>query len=161
MAGRFAYFLIAGGAIIGGMFAQGDLSFDDDRAEHAARPALLDRDDRKFDRAVDRIVERGASKMVIRSDEGQTVEADPAMKRALAAAIAELVRAEGSLITARLDDEMPAAVIEQAERRRNAARQAVERISEDAKAETRANRDAVRQRLRDEVREGVRDAVRS
>ena len=157
MAGRFAYFLIAGGAIVGGMFYQGDLNFDGDRGKHAVRHAFSHGDDRE----VDRIVDRAADKMVVRGEDGQPVETDPATKRALAAAVAELVRAEGSLITAKLDEDMPAAAIAQAEQRRDAAQQAVERIAEDAKTETRASRDALRQNIRDEIREEVRAVVRS
>ena len=52
-------------------------------------------------------------------------------------------------------------MIKQAEQRRDLARQAVDRLADDAKAETRSNRDALRENIRDTVREGVRDAVRS
>jgi hypothetical protein len=158
MAGRFAYFLIAGGAIVGGMALQGDLNFGSHDGDVEIAQALLSGNDRDIDRKVDRIVDRETHKMTIRHDgDDRSNGLDPAAKRALSAAVAELVRAEGSLITAKLDDDMPAAAIKQAEERRDAARQAVERLSADAKTETRVNRDA----LRENIRETVRDAVRS
>jgi hypothetical protein len=158
MAGRFAYFLIAGGAIVGGMALQGDLNFGSHDGDVEIAQALLSGNDRDIDRKVDRIVDRETHKMTIRHDgDDRSDGLDPSAKRALSAAVAELVRAEGSLITAKLDDDMPAAAIKQAEERRDAARQAVERLSADAKTETRVNRDA----LRENIRETVRDAVRS
>jgi hypothetical protein len=157
MAGRFAYFLIAGGAIVGGMALQGDLNFDSHDGDVEVAQALLSGNDREIDRKVDRIIDRETHQMTIRHGDDRSDRLDPAAKQALSAAVAELVRAEGSLITAKLDDDMPAAAIKQAEERRDAARQAVERLSDDTKAESRANRDA----LRENIRETVRDAVRS
>lgn len=135
--GRFGYIAVAGAALVAGMIVQGDINLGSD---HDGR---------------DRTVE------IISGGDGQSGEIDRATKRALAQAVKELVRAEGSLIAARMDDDMPAAAIKQAERRRDLAKQAVDRIAADAKAESRGNRDALRHNIRDEVREGVRDAVRS
>ena len=161
MAGRFAYFLIGGVAVVGGMVLQGDLNFDADGAEHEVARVVERTVDRTIDRTADRMVHRETDRVVIPGEDRQAVATDPAAKRALSEAVAELVRAEGSLITLRLDDEIPAAVIKQAEQRRDQARQAVDRLADDAKADTRGNRDALRQTIRDEIREGVRDAVRS
>ena len=127
--GRFGYFLVGGAAIFAGMVVQGDVDLGTDHDGH------------------DRIV---------KSRDGADGEIDRATKRALASAVEELVRAEGSLISARMDDETPAAVIKQAEQRRDAAKQAVERLADDAKAESRGNRDALRQNIRDEIRDAVR-----
>jgi hypothetical protein len=160
MAGRFAYFLIAGGAVVGGAFLQGDISFDRHDGDIEIAQALISGDPGEIDRRVDRIVDRETHNMTVASD-GDEQSLDPAAKRALSAAVAELVRAEGSLIAAKLDDELPPAVIKQAEERRNAARQAVERLSADAKAESRGHRDALRENLRDDIRASVRDAVRN
>ena len=66
------------------------------------------------------------------------------------------MRAEGSLVTARLDDQTPAAVIKQAEHRRDLAREAVDRLAADAKAQSRGERDELRDTIRDEVRAAVR-----
>ena len=161
MAGRIGYLMVAGAAIFTGMVVQGDINLGSDHAGHGVAKDIRDGDDGEIDRVVERIVDRATNKIEIRGDGGKTAETDPATKRALAAAVAELVRAEGSLITAKLDDDMPAAAIEQAEQRRNLAKQAVERIAANAKAGTRGNRDALRQNIRDDVRESVRDAVRS
>ena len=128
MAGRIGYLMVAGAAIFTGMVVQGDIDLGSDHGHGVARD-IRDGDDREIDRAT---------------------------KRAVASAVEELVRAEGSLISARMDDETPAAVIKQAEQRRDLAKQAVERIADDAKAETRGNRDALRQNIRDEIRDAVR-----
>ena len=165
MAGRFAYFLIGGVAVVGGMLLQGDLKFDSDRAGHEVTRTVdraVDRTvDRTVDRSVDQIIDREADKIVRSGEDRQAVATDPAAKRALSEAVAELVRAEGNLITLRLDDEIPATAIKQAEQRRDQARQAVDRLADDARADTHGNRDALRQTIRDEIREGVREAVRS
>lgn len=156
MAGRFAYFLIAGGALVGGAALQGDINFNARDGDVEVAQAVLSGDKGQIDRKVDRIIDRETPNMAVNRD-GNDQALDPAAKRALSAAVAELVRAEGSLISAKLDDAMPAAAIKQAEERRNAARGAVERLSADAKAESRGNRDA----LRENIRATVRDAVRS
>ena len=161
MAGRFAYWLIGGVAVVGGMVLQGDLNFDADGAEHEVARVVertVDRNvDRAVDRSVDRIVDREAERILGSGEDRPAVATDQAARRALSDAVAELVRAEGSLITLRLDDESPAAAVRQAEQRRDVARQAVDRLADDAKPQTEVNRDA----LREEIREGVRAAVRS
>ena len=156
MAGRFAYMLIAGGAVVGGMIFQGDIDLFGDSDQRVASQVTVDRDED----AVDRVIDRVADKMVVVDGDGETADIDPATKRALAEAVAELVRAEGSLIAAKLDDDMPDAAIKQAEQRRDLAKQAVDRLADNAKAETRGNRDALKQNMRDEVRDGAREAVR-
>jgi hypothetical protein len=160
MAGRFAYFMIGGVAVVGGMLLQGDLMFDTDRAEHEVTRAVertVDRSvDRSVDRTVDRINDRETDRIVIPGEDRQAVATDAAAKRALSEAVAELVRAEASLITLKLDDELPAASLKQAEQRRDLARQAVDRLADDARAETRGNRDALRENIREEIREAVR-----
>jgi len=154
MAGRLVYLLIGGAAVVGGMFVQGDLGDNGDEVDReVARVATIAQNigvNWSVDSKIDAV---GVS-------DGDEVAIDATRKRALSEAVAELVRAEGSLITARLDDEMPTAV-RQAEQRRDAARQAVDRLAEDVRAETRGNRDALRQNIRDDVREGVRSAIRS
>ena len=135
--GRFGYFAAAGAAILGGMVFQGDIDVGSD--QHGP----------------------GRSIEISSDDDGKSADVDRATKRALAQAVKELVRAEGSLVAAKLDDDTPAAAIKQAEHRRDLAKQAVDRLADDAKAQSRGNRDAVRRNIKDEVRDGVRDAVRS
>lgn len=157
MAGRLAYFLVGGAAIFTGMIVQGHIDFGSNHEAHDRIVKVGSGGDGEIDRTVDRIVDRATDKIEIDGDDGQAVATDPATKRALAEAIKELVRAEGSLIAARMDDDMPAAAIKQAEQRRDLAKQAVDRIAADAKAESRGNRDALRQNIRDEVRDAVRN----
>jgi hypothetical protein len=150
MAGRFAHFLVAGAAIVGGMIYQGDVNLDIDSDRHGTVKVHSAGDES--------VIEREVAKVV--TQEGETVATDAATKRALSEAVAELVRAEGGLIAARLDDETPAAAITQAEQRRDAARQTVDRLADDVRSKTR-DRDSLRQNARDQVRESVREAVRS
>ena len=145
MAGRFAYFLIAGGALVTGMFAQGDLGIDGDEVERELS-ALVDDD-------VSRANDRQARATVRVSGD---VVTDQETKRALSQAIAELVRAEGSLIALRMEDATPEAAISRALERRDAAKRTVEQLADQAKAESTGNRDAIRQIIRDEVREAAR-----
>jgi hypothetical protein len=151
MAGRFAHFLIAGGAIVGGMIYQGDLELDVGSADHKVVKVRHGGDGATIDR-------QGAGAEV-RGKDGQAMASDPATRRALSEAVAELVRAEGSLVAARLDDETPAAAIRQAERRRDLARQSVDRLAEAASTETRGDRDDLRRTIRDEIRQGLRESV--
>lgn len=156
--GRIGAVLIAGAALFAGMVVQGDVDLgigDDDVAVHRSERA--DRVDRRIDRAVDRATSR------IERDAGRAIADanDPVTEQAMAAAVAELVRAEASLVTAKLDSNMPPAAIRQAEQRRDLAKEAFERLADDARAQGRANRDSNRQQVRDEIREGIRDAVRS
>jgi len=158
MAGRFGYLLIGGAALFAGMVVQGDIDFhDDDVVIH--RSVKSDRAEPDIDRRIDRIVDRATEKIEIRGENGRNAVETPT-EGTLAAAIAELVRAEGSLITARMDDDLPASTIKQIEQRRDAARQDVDRIAKDVRARSRDDRDALRQEIRDDVRETIRDAVR-
>ena len=151
MAGRFAHFLVAGAAIVGGMVVQGDIDLGTHHDREIGRKV-----DRTVDRSVDRIVDRATRSIDIRDDGGKAIETDPAMQRALIGAVAELVRAEVSLSAAKRNDDAPDAVVEQAEQRRDLAREAVDRIADDARSESRGNRDALRQNIRDEIRAAVR-----
>lgn len=154
MAGRLAYMAMCGAAILGGMALQGDLNFND-RDESRIE---VSRVDRTVDRSVDRTADRAVERSVARAEQHQR---EAAVRSAMSAAIAELARAEGNLISLKIDEQVPAAVIRQAEDRRNAARAAVDQIAADARADTNADRDALREQIRDEVRQGIRDAVRS
>lgn len=154
MAGRISYVLVAAAALVGGMYFQGDLDFDDHHA--AVSSEIRDRTiDRRIDRRIDRIVDRETRQLAL-GDDGQSEGVDPATRRALSQAVAELIRAEAGLATVRLDDEVPAAVIDQAEQRRDRARQAVDRLADDARAGSRSDRDALRQTIREEVRAAIR-----
>lgn len=152
MAGRVVYFLIAGAAVAGGMLLQGDLKFGSDEDKIRVTQARIGGGEAKVDRRAERSVER----RVAREKARQIEQREEAIEREVADAVEELVRAEGSLISARLDDNMPAAAIRQAEERRNAARDAVERLSDAGKAASADDRDALRESIRDSVRDAVR-----
>ena len=149
MAGRLIHFLVAGAAVFGGMVLQGDVDFDSDGGDH---------DEARVERS-----ERGpaptAERIAIRDADGKPVEGDEAIKRALAAAVAELVRAEGSLVAARFDDNVSDATIEQAEQRRDKADEAVDRLADELRAQSRRDRDSNPQQVRETIRDSVREAV--
>jgi hypothetical protein len=149
MAGRFVYLLVAGAAIAGGMALQGDLKFNQDERETRSHVRASDRVE------VERRVERSAERRETRDEAREVERREQVVERQIADAVAELVRAEGGLITAKLDDNIPAAALKQAEARRDAARDAVERLSDEARAASADDRDALRENIRDSVRDGV------
>ena len=142
MAGRIVHFVVAGAAIVTGMMVQGDINVGQNA-------------EREVHRGSDRVVDRRSEQIQVRTGQTQG-EVDSETKRALAAAVAELVRAEGSLIAAKLDDKVSAEAIEHVEHRRDVARDTVERVADEARAQSRGNREAIR-----EIREEVRDALRN
>ena len=157
--GRIGSVLIAGAALFAGMVVQGDVDLDDDdvvvhRTEHS------DRGERNFERRVDRIIDRATRGIDSRGDDDRPIEQNPIIRRQMVGAIAEYLRAEASLATAKNDDKLPKAALVQAEQRRDAARLAVDRLADEAKAVSRDDRDEIREGLREEVRDAVRDGVR-
>ncbi len=160
MAGRLGYFLIGGAAIFAGMVVQGDIDLDDDDVV-VHRVTKSDRGDRTIDRRIDRIIDRATRGIDSRGEDDQPIEQNPVIRRQMAGAIGELIRAEVSLAKAKSDDKLPKAALDQVEQRREAAKLAVDRLADEAKAVSRDDRDEIRENLRDEVRESVRDALRS
>lgn len=156
--GRFGAVLIAGAAIFAGMVVQGDVNIGDDGDR--VRVERSDRGERSFDRRVDRIVDRATRGIDSRGDDNVPIEQNPVIRRQMVGAVAELVRAEVSLATARSDDKLPKAALAQAEQRRDAAREAVDRLADEAKAVSRDDREEIRDNLREEIRDAVRDGVR-
>lgn len=161
MAGRFVSLLIGGAAIVAGMAVQGDLDIGDDSNDRGeARVERSERAERKFDRRVDRIVDRATRGIDSRGDDDVPIEENPVIRRHMVGAIAELLRAEVNLATAQNDDKLPKAALEQVEKRRDAAKLAVDRLADEAKAVSRDDREEIRENLREEVRDAVRDGVR-
>ncbi len=157
--GRIGAFMVAGAAIFAGMVVQGDVDLDDDdvvihRAERS------ERGERNFDRRVDRIVDRATRGIDSRGEDDVPIEQNPVIRRQMVGAIAELLRAEVSLATAKSDDKLPKAALVQAEQRRDAAKLAVDRLADEAKAVSRDDREEIREGLREEIRDAVRDGVR-
>ncbi|MEO8141099.1 MAG: hypothetical protein ABI617_00415 [Sphingomicrobium sp.] len=159
--GRIGSVLIAGAALFAGMVVQGDVNIGDEIGDHgSARVHRGDRGERDFDRRVDRIVDRATRGIDSRGDDDVPIEQNPVIRRQMVGAIAELLRAEISLANAKSDDKLPRAVLVQAEQRRDAAKLAVDRLADEAKAVSRDDRDEIREGLREEVRDAVRDGVR-
>jgi hypothetical protein len=151
--------LVGGAALFAGMVVQGDVDLDDDDVV-VHRVEKGDRNERDIDRRVDRIIDRATRGIDSRGDDDQPIEQNPVTRRAMAGTIAEYLRAEASLAVAQNDKNLPKAALAQAERRRDAAREAVDRLADEAKAVSRDDRDEIRDNLRDEVRDAVRDGVR-
>ena len=157
--GRIGAVLIAGAAIFAGMVVQGDVDIGgDDVVIVSRRPGRSD--DRDFGRRIDRIVDRATDGIDSRGDDDVPIERNPAVRRQMVGAIAELLRAEVSLARARSDDKLPKAALVQAEQRRDAAKLAVDRLADEAKAVSRDDREEIRDNLREEIRDAVREGVR-
>ena len=157
--GRIGSVLIAGAALFAGMVVQGDVDLDDnDVVVH--RSERSDRGERNFERRVDRIIDRATRGIDSRGDDDRPIEQNPIIRRQMVGAIAEYLRAEASLATAKNDDKLPKAALVQAEQRRDAARVAVDRLADEARAVSRDDRNEIRENLREEVRDAVRDGVR-
>ena len=162
MTGRFGYFMVAGAALFAGMVVQGDVDIGSELGDHGddvrvERSARVDRD---IDRRIDRIIDRATRGIDSRGADDKPIEENPVIRRQMAGAIAEYIRAEVSLATAKGDDKLPKAALDQAEQRRDAAKLAVDRLADEAEAVSRDDRDEIRENLRDEVRDAVRDGVR-
>ena len=157
MVGRVGSLAIAGAAIFAGMVVQGDVNFGD---EDDARVERSDRGERNFDRRVDRIIDRSTRGIDSRGEDDEPIEQNPVIRRQMVDVIAEYLRAEAGLITAQSDEKLPKTVLVQAEQRRDAAKLAVDRLADEAKAVSRDDRSKIRENLRDEVRDAVRDGVR-
>ena len=155
--GRLGALLIAGAAIFTGMVVQGDVDLDDDDPVRVERS---ERGERSFDRQVERIVDRATRGIDSRGDDDVPIEQNPAVRRQMLAAVAELVRGEVSLAQAKSDDRLPKAVLDQVQKRRDAAREAVDRLADKASAVSRDDREEIRDNLREEIRDTVRDIVR-
>ena len=162
MTGRLGYFLVAGAAIFAGMVFQGDVDLESELGDHGddARVERSVSGDRNIDRKIDRIIDRATRGIDSRGADNEPIEENPVIRRQMAGAIAEYIRAEASLATLKSDDKLPKAVLDQAQHRRDAAREAVDRLADEAKAVSRDDREEIRENLREEVRDAVQDGVR-
>ena len=149
MAGRLAWILAAGAAIVGGMAIQdGDMfSFQSDDQ----------RIDREVDRQVDREVDAAKDQRTIVVD-GKRVAPDEELVRAMTAAMTALVKAEAALAAAQIGPDDNPAEVAGAQAQRDQARAEVERIKAELEARdgSQEARDAIRAQVRSEVREAVR-----
>ncbi|MCL6697513.1 hypothetical protein LZ496_01760 [Sphingomonas sp. NSE70-1] len=159
MLSRIFWIGLAGIALIGGMFLQSNGGIFDwgDHREISAKV------DESIEDRVDRAIDRSFDKMTVTRIGGEEVDVPAETKRAMAAAVGELVKAETDLAMVKVgdgsDEELKAARARSAK-----ARAEVDRLEAEIKKierMTTSDRDALREQIKREVREDVREAVRS
>ena len=158
MLSRIFWIGLAGIALIGGMILQSDggiFSWGDHR-EISAKV------DESIEDRVDRAIDRSFDKMTVTRIDGEEVDVPAETKRAMAAAVGELVKAETDYAMVKVgdasDDEMKAA-----QARRVKARAEVERLEVEIKKLERmssSERDALREQIKREVQEDVSASVK-
>lgn len=163
MLSRIMWIGLAGIALVVGILIQdggGVLSWGDHRQ-------LSHETERDIRSSVERNVGRRIAKMQIVDSDGREVDVPPELKRALATAVTDLVKAETDRAVLRVRD-ASAERQSAAEARRLAARAEVDRLqgevqrtAQAAEEEQAAIRDQVRTEVREQVRQAVREAVRN
>lgn len=157
MLSRIFWIGIAGMALIGGMFLQsGDSIFS-----WGDKPEISVHTERTIEEKVDRAINRSFDKMTVTRVDGHEVDVPAETKRAMAAAVGELVKAETNLAMVRVgdgsDEELAAA-----RARSEKARAEVDRLEAEIKKLERmssSERDALREKIKREMQEDVRDSV--
>ena len=157
MLSRILWISVAGIALVAGMALQNDwpVSWDDD-TEYSEQAA------RTVEERVDRAIDRSFDNMTVVESNGHEIDVPAETKRAMAAAVGELVKAETDLAMARIGEENDKEV-QAASARRDKARAEVDRMkAEIERIERAANGDssAAREQIRREVQEDVRATVR-
>jgi hypothetical protein len=159
MLSRIFWVGIAGVALLTGMVLQ-DGGWFFDMAHESDISA-------KTERAIDRAVDRSVDHIQVTGPDGREMNVDREAKRALAAAVGQLVEAEADLAVMRIRDASEKEMLA-GEARRAEARAEVDRLKAQIKIQDRtsaADSDAIRAQverdIRDDVRETVRDAVRN
>ena len=162
MASRIAYFLIAGGAVLGGMIIQdGDRIFG-----WAEETKIAVNTERAIEARVERAVERSVERAQVVGADGRELDVAPETKRALAVAVAELVKAEADLAVLRIGDGS-AREMQAADSRRVQARAEVDRLKAEVRQQEQAAElaseapEEMQRQIRDEIRAEIRDAVRN
>ena len=158
MLSRIFWISLAGIALIGGMILQdgGSIFSWGDQREISAKA------ERTIEERVDHAIDRSFDKMEVRGSDGSEIDVPAETKRAMATAVAELVKAEADLAVAKIgessDEEMKAA-----RARREKARANVDRLETQIRKLDRASpseRDALREQIKRDVQEDVRTTVR-
>ena len=158
MLSRIFWIGIAGMALIGGMMLQngGSIFSWGDHREISAKT------DRSIEERIDHAIDKSFDKMEVTGSDGEQIDVPAETKRAMAAAVAELVKAETDFAMVKVsdgnDDEMKAA-----EARRVKARAEVERLETEIKKLDRmssSERDALREQIKREVRDDVNASVK-
>jgi hypothetical protein len=161
MLSRIFWVGIAGFALIAGMAVQdGDVfSWGDDDVSARAERSIEDRVDRAIDRSFD--------KMEVVGSDGEEVDVPAETKRALAAAVGKLVKAETDFAMARIgednEEEMQAASARREEARAeiNRLKAEIEQLERTAPSDGDALREQIRREVREDIRDSVRDSVGS
>lgn len=166
MAGRLAWILAGGAAIVGGMAIQGSNFVDFQVGGDEVRTVSQAIEDVRAHEDVARIAEQEARRehrrVTITVDGKRAETVDPETVRALTDAVASLVKAEAALAVAEISDR-PAELKVATERRDEAQRlvdQLKTEVQEQAESE-RAQSDAERQAVRDRIRTEIREAIRN
>ena len=156
MLSRIFWVVLAGAALVGGMWIQdgGILHWASDREIAASTEHAIEQ-------RVERAVERGVDRMKIVDAAGHEVEVTEDAKRALADAVGRLVEAEVALAMLGVRD-AEARELAAANARRDQARAEVDRLKEQVALQQHAvgDRAAVREQIQREVREDIRASIR-
>lgn len=108
---------------------------------------------------VDRAIDRSFDKMDVTGSDGREIDVPAETKRAMATAVAQLVKAETDFAMARVADASDKE-IQSAQARRTAARAEVERLKEQIEKLDRAS-DSERQVLREQIKREIQQDVRA
>jgi len=149
MAGRLAWIVAGGAAIVGGMVFQDDwFKFESREHDRVVQEAIADA---KADKA-------GFVSARIVDGNGRRIEAEPEEVKALTDAVAMLVKAEAALAIAEMGSSPEPGEVEAARAQRDAARAQVDTLKAQVQARKNAaeTQDAVKERVRQEVHEAVR-----
>lgn len=108
---------------------------------------------------VDRAIDRSFDKMEVTGSDGREIDVPAEAKRAIAAAVAQMVKAETDFAMVRVGDASDEE-IQLAQARRTAARAEVERLKDQIEKLDRAS-DSERQVLREQIKREVQEDVRA
>ncbi len=158
MLSRIFWVSVAGIAIIAGMALQDGnsiFSWSHDKEVSATT-------ERSIEAQVERAIDGNFDKMHVVGADGDEFDVPAETKRALAAAVGELVKAEADMALARVGEDDPEA-LRAAATRRDQARREVDRLKAEIKGHERAaqsQQDALREQIRREVQQDVRESVK-
>ena len=155
MLSRLFWIGLAGLALIGGMVLQDGIGWDDDHD-------ISMKAERTIDEKIDRALDHSFDKMTVMGSDGEEVDVPAQAKRAMASAVAELVKAETDLALARVGEDDEEAV-KAAQARRAKARAEVDRLEAEIRKLDRASngdREAIREQIKREVQEDVSASVK-
>ena len=155
MLSRIFWIGLAGFALIGGMVLQSGIGWDFDTDTSVKA-------ERSIEDKIDRAIDRSFDKMTVMGTDGEEFDVPAETKRAMASAVAELVKAETDLAVARVGEDDEEAV-KAAQARRAKARAEVDRLEAEIRKLDRASsgdREAIREQIKREVQEEVSGTVK-